>query len=107
MAGINSMAFEQDGVLQIVKELLAIARVAMPDAVYESDPRVHRALQLISAVSASATSHAQWDITAGLDAFLASDFAPKSRIDAVVLILRDWLTGHGYIEPPPVDEDRH
>lgn len=39
-----------------------------------------------------------WDITAGLDAFMASDKAPATRIEAVTLILRDWLIGHGYIE---------
>jgi len=41
-----------------------------------------------------------WDITLGLDAFMASDLAPPNRTEAVILILRDWLVGHGFLELP-------
>ncbi len=118
-------------------ELLAIAKVAMPDFLYDMDPRVQRALQLLTRLGDGATSRppsmnaapreemldlapsptlevlegmpgaeAPWDITQGLDAFMASPEAPGSRTEAVVLILREWLTSTGYIEDPP-GEDRH
>lgn len=132
------MAEYQDEVARSLTELLAIAKVAMPDFLFAIDPRVHRARQLIATreqlsagrppsvvpmplmemvdlspsptmadVDAMSGAEPPWDITAGLDAFMASDLAPPTRTEAVVLILRDWLIGHGYIERVPVDEDRH
>lgn len=116
-------------------ELLALAKVAMPDYLFAIDPRVHRARQLIatrSQVSGSrppsilATppmemvdqspptriedvdrmhgAEPPWDIAAGLDAFMGSDLAPETRTEAVELILRDWLIGHGYSDPSPEEE---
>lgn len=119
-------------------ELLAVAKMAMPDFIFETDPRVYRARQLlaefaqvsgtrppsivrepkpamvdlgppptIAEVERMPGAEPPWDITAGLDAFMASDLAPEIRTEAVVLILRDWLTGHGYMDLLPDDEDRH
>jgi hypothetical protein len=48
-----------------------------------------------------------WDITAGIDAFIASDLALDSRTEAVVFMLRDWLIGHGYNNPVPEPEETH
>ncbi len=48
-----------------------------------------------------------WDITAGLDAFLGSELAPETRTEAVVLMVRDWLIGHGYPEAPTAPEEAH
>lgn len=131
------MAEDQDEVVRSLTELLAIAKVAMPDFLFAIDPRVHRARQLIATkgqvsggrppsvlamprmemvdlsppptmADVDRMSAAEpWDITAGLDAFMASDLAPTTRTEAVVLILRDWLTGHGYLELTPDDEQRH
>jgi len=125
------MGGEQDEVVQSLTELLAIAKVSMPEFLFEIDPRVHRARQLIATRSQVASSRPPnvlatppmgmldlapaptlasipgaeppWDITAGLDAFMASDLAPATRTEAVVLILRDWLIGHGFLEPTPED----
>lgn len=58
----------------------------------------------MASVEAMPGGDAPWDITAGLDAFMASDLAPETRTEAVVLILRDWLVGHGFISPLPEDE---
>ncbi len=115
-------------------ELLAIAKVAMPDFLYDLDPRVQRALQLLARMGDLSSSRPPsvplspgdamldlapsptmatlegmpggeppWDITAGLDAFMASPEAPVSRTEAVTMILREWLVGSGYIEPMPDD----
>ena len=123
-----------DEVVRCLIELLALARVAMPDYLFAIDPRVHRARQLVATrtdISANrppstvsrgplemvdlaprptmATidgvpgAEPPWDITAGLDAFMASDLATASRSEAVTLILRDWLIGHGFIEQAPDD----
>jgi hypothetical protein len=48
-----------------------------------------------------------WDVTEGLDAFMGSAEAPSTRTEAVVLILREWLTANGYLELPATDERRH
>ena len=48
-----------------------------------------------------------WDITADIDAFMASDLALDSRTEAVIFMLRDWLIGHGYIDPTPEPEEAH
>lgn len=38
---------------------------------------------------------------------MGSDLAPATRTEAVVLIVRDWLIGHGYLEAPPEPEEAH
>lgn len=127
-----------DDVVRSLTELLALAKVAMPDFLFEIDPRVHRARQLIATRTQVASSRPPsilatppmemvdlvppptmadvdrmqgaeppWDITAGLDAFMASDFAPETRTEAVMLVLRDWLIGHGYLAAPPESEEEH
>jgi len=35
---------------------------------------------------------------------MASDLAPATRTEAVVLILREWLVAHGFLDPVPEDE---
>lgn len=42
------MAGEQDEVVRSLIELLAIAKVAMPDFLFAIDPRVRRARQLVA-----------------------------------------------------------
>jgi hypothetical protein len=115
-------------------ELLAIAEVAMPDFLYDIDPRVQRALRLLAVLERASpsrppsvarerpvemvdltpaphpgqpTAPTPWDITEGLDAFMESPEAPATRTEAVVLILREWLTANGYLELPPAEEQQH
>lgn len=127
------MGTEQDhAAAQSLAELLAVAKLWMPDLLFEIEPRVHRARQLVAALGQVSGNRAPsivtepadlivdlapppttedvermrgpeppWDITAGLDAFMGSDLAPGSRTEAVVLILREWLTGNGFIDLPP------
>ena len=121
-------------VIKSLIELLAIAKVAMPDFLYDIDPRVQNALRLLAALNTASPSRPPsvarkrpeemvdltpaphpgqpsapppWDITRGLDAFMASPEAPDTRTDAVVLILREWLTANGYLELPPADDQQH
>ena len=117
-------------VVRSLTELLAIARTAMPEYLYGQDSRVYRARQLIGTLAQVSVSgppptipvpmemmnfaepqmpsaKPPWDITAGLDAFMASDLAPATRTEAVMLILRDWLIGHGYLEASPGSEEPH
>jgi hypothetical protein len=91
-----------DQITRSLLELLAIAKVAMPDFLYDMDPRVQRALQLLArlcdrsdrppsiplapreemldlapepnlgALERLQGAEPPWDITAGLDAFMAS-----------------------------------
>lgn len=61
-----------------------------------ADPADPVARQVAAALDAISTPDPE--ITAGLDAFLAESFAPATRAAAIDHILRDWLTGHGYVE---------
>ena len=127
----------EDDVARSLTELLAIARTAMPDFLYAQDPRVYRARQLLGALAQVSVSRPPTvipvpiemvdftapqtlvqveqmqgaepllDITAGLDAFMASDLAPATRTEAELLILRDWLTRQGYLEAPPNADEAH
>lgn len=129
--GEDKLQVDEQQVVRSLTELLAIARVAMPDYLYAEDPRVQRARQLIGTLSQVSVgrpptiipaptsvpdlttpqtlveveqmpgAEPPWDITASLDAFMESDLAPATRTDSVVLILRDWLIGHGYMNPAP------
>jgi len=136
------MGTEQDnGVEQSLVELLAVAKLWMPDLLFEIEPRVHRARQLVATLgqvsgsrppsiiaelsdelpildlSPPATMESvermrgaeppPWDISAGIDAFMASDLALDNRTEAVIFMLRDWLIGHGYIDPAPEPEETH
>lgn len=120
-----------DQLTRSLLELLAIAKVAMPDFLYDIDPRVQRALQLLARLGDQSTgrppsiplapreemldlaaaptlqtlermqgAEPPWDITAGLDAFMASPEAPATRSEAVVIIMREWLTAAGYLDLP-------
>ncbi len=129
--GDKSMPDEQDEVVRSLVELLALVKAGMPDYLFAIDPCVQRARQLIATRSQVSSSRppsivalpstmvdqgppptiedvermpgaeAPWDIAAGLDAFMLSGRAPPTRAEAVSVIMRDWLVGHGYIEPPP------
>lgn len=48
------------------------------------------------------------DLEAGIDRYIADQpEPPPNRSEAIRLILRDWLIGHGYLENPPDREDAH
>lgn len=71
----------------------------------EADASDPAAREIIAALDAMPTG--DWDVAAALDAFLAEPDAPATRLDAIALILRDWLVGHGYLEPLAAPEDAH
>ena len=107
------MATEQEqAAAQALTDMLAVAKLWMPDLMFEIDPRVHAARQLVAGLNqvsgsrppaildladdlptidlATPTTLEQvdqmsgakpppWDITAGLDAFMASDLATPTR----------------------------
>jgi hypothetical protein len=58
-----------------------------------ADPVVR---QVVAALDAMPERDAE--IEAGLDAFQNELEAPTDRAEAIDHILRDWLTGHGYLE---------
>lgn len=135
------MATEQEkAAAQALTDMLAVAKLWMPDLMFEIDPRVHEARQLVATLNQVAGSRPPsvvsdlsdmpmidlsppatladvdrmsgaepppWDITVGLDAFMASELAPASRTEGVIFILRDWLVGHGYLPALPEPEDAH
>lgn len=124
---------------KVIRDLLTIAKVAMPEHLYEIDPRVRAGQSLLSMLNASrhrppsiardtggdipdlgeadpndpmthkvlaalsSVPDPDWDIAAALDAFMAEPDAPVTRPAAISLILRDWLVGHGYLDPAPDD----
>lgn len=61
-----------------------------------ADPADPVARQVAAALDAMPQRHAE--IEAGLDAYQKELGAPKDRLEAIDHILRDWLTGHGYLE---------
>jgi hypothetical protein len=90
-------------VRKVLVDLLRIARVAMPRHLQEQDTRLVAAEDLIAALD----DQSDPDIDEGLDLFLQEDFAPATRTEAILAILRDWLVAHGYLAPLPNMEDRH
>ena len=90
-------------VQKVVTDLLRIVRVAMPPHLQAQDIRIQAAEQLLAALDTEPDA----DITEGLDLFIEEDFAPATREEAVATILRDWLVGHGYLDPVPAIEDQH
>lgn len=90
-------------VRKVVTDLLRIARVAMPPDLQAQDARLAAAERLLAAIDAEPDA----DIAEGLDLFMQEDFAPATASGAIAAILRDWLVGHGYLEPVPAMEDRH
>lgn len=131
------MAGEDDAVVRSLTEMLALVKLAMPEYLFEIDPRVHRARQLIATLSEVSDGRppsilpepremvdlapvptiedvdrmpgatSPWDITAALDAFMAEPDAPATRTEAAIAILRDWFMAHGYLASEPPEEDRH
>lgn len=128
------MQTRNQDVIKALIELLAIAKVAMPDFLYDIDPRVQAALRLLAEIEHPSHSRppdlrreppiemvditppphpgpaappTPWDISEGLDAFMGSPEAPLTRSGAVVLILREWLTANGHLQPPPATEQQH
>lgn len=90
-------------VQKVVADLLRIVRVAMPPHLQAQDIRIQAAEQLLAGLGTEPDA----DIAEGLDLFIEEDFAPATREEAVATILRDWLVGHGYLDPVPAIEDRH
>ena len=45
------------------------------------------------------------DIRGALDQFIAEEFPGIARSDAVLIVLREWAIAHGYLQPPPEQED--
>lgn len=118
-------------VARVLGDLLKVVKVAMPPEFFAVDPRVIRARELLARLSQVSESRPPsvirssadalvelafsdtplemlqgepeptWDVTLGIDRFMASREAPGKRSDAVVLMLREWLTANGYLELPP------
>ena len=88
---------------KVLVDLLRIARVAMPPHLQAQDTRLRAANELLASLEAGPDP----DIAEGLDLFLREDFAPATRDEAIAVILRDWLVGHGYMLPMPAIGDRH
>jgi len=61
-----------------------------------ADPADPVARQVAAALDA--ISSPDPEVAAGLDAYLAEPIAPTTKAAAIDHILRDWLTGHGYLE---------
>lgn len=97
------MPTDSSYVRKVIFDLLRIARVAMPPHLQAQDIRLVAAEELIAALEAEPDA----DLAEGLDLFLQEDFAPATRSEAISAILRDWLVGHGYLQPVPALEDRH
>ncbi len=97
------MSLDNSEVRKVLVDLLRIARVAMPPHLQAQDIRLIAAEQMIAALDAEPDA----DIVEGLNLFLQEDFAPASRSEAIAAILRDWLVGHGYLQPAPAIEERH
>lgn len=128
-------------IAKIVRDLLVIAKVAMPAHVYEQDRRVQSGQTLLDALNASqhrppsvskepfapfigeADPLDPWaqhilnglnafplrdiEVSKGIDAFLAEEASPTTQPEAIEHILRDWLTGHGYIEHRASEDPFH
>ncbi|HEV2517928.1 MAG TPA: hypothetical protein VGV07_21935 [Devosia sp.] len=99
----GGMSLDNSEVRKVLVDLLRIARVAMPPHLQAQDIRLIAAEQMIAALDAEPDA----DIVEGLNLFLQEDFAPASRSEAIAAILRDWLVGHGYLQPAPAIEERH
>ena len=87
----------------VLVDLLRIVRVAMPPHLQAQDIRLRAAEELLASLEAEPDA----DIAEGLDLYMREDFAPATRDEAVSAILRDWLVGHGYLQPAPAAEDLH
>jgi hypothetical protein len=119
---------------KIIRELLRIAKVAMPPDLYHQVPRVLTAMAALKEMESSPTAARPPNITGRLPSLnpgsdKALEMSPKgvsfvfdipwdlaeplaqaqedhSRLDLeeiTHLVLRDWLTGHGYLPPGPED----
>jgi len=119
-----------DEIATVLNDLLKVVKVAMPADLFSVDPRVLKARQLLAMLRQvsdhrppgligsstdsllvafadtpldllSAQPEARWDITPGIDRFMASGLAPSDRREAVEQIIREWLTANGYLELAP------
>ncbi len=68
----------------------------------EADPADPVARDVLAKLNASPSP--DFEVAAGLDAFLAETGAPATRPAAIEHILRDWLIGHGYIAHRSADD---
>ena len=77
----------------------------MPAYLYEQDTRVIVAQRLLARLLSGATEDALplpvWDITDGIDRFMSTAGAPRTRSDAVAQMVREWLISNGYLDLPP------
>lgn len=97
---------EHAAVAQVLEGLLTIAKVAMPAYLYDQDIRVVSARRMLDQISCSAiVPTPTWDVTRGIDRFMASSGAPGTRSGAVLLMVREWLTVNGYLEFPADDQN--
>lgn len=116
---------------RVLGDLLKVVKVAMPPELFAVDPRIIRARKLLAELSEissgrppstirssagelvelafsdvpldllTAEPEPQWDITLGIDRFMASGLAPVDRREAVEQIIREWLSANGYLQLPP------
>lgn len=103
LAREQRMPSDSAHIRKVLRDLLRIAKAAMPPHLQAQDIRLVAAEQLLADLEAEPDA----DITEGLDLFLREDFAPATIPEAISAILRDWLIGHGYLRPVPAIEDRH
>lgn len=109
-------------IVSALRDLLRIAKVAMPDNLYAIDPRIQKATELLANLervealdqstplqmaALDSLPSGDWDVSAALDNFMLETDAPATRPQAINLILRDWLVGHGYLEPTPDRDTAH
>ncbi len=96
---------ERSEVTRSLRDLLTIAKVAMPAHLYEQDTRVIIAQRLLAKLQSSTTESTLplpvWDITDGIDRFMSTADAPGTRSDAVAQMVREWLISNGYLDLPP------
>lgn len=97
---------ERAAVAQALEGLLMIAKVAMPAYLYDQDIRVVSATKMLDQIKCSTmVPTPTWEVTRGIDRFMASTGAPRTRSEAVILMVRGWLTANGYLELPPEEQN--
>lgn len=97
------MPVDSSHIRRVITDLLRVARVAMPPHLQAQDIRLVAAEELLASLDAEPDT----DIAEGLGLFMQEDYAPATKSEAISAILRDWLVGHGYLQPVPAMEDRH
>jgi hypothetical protein len=131
MASHDCLLLEKEAVARIVEDLIRIAKVAMPPKLFDEDPRVKKAQALLVSLGRpsppgrapntgpdeleailgaivdirpvdASTIVLDWDLVEGI--LRARDHGlPTDDSAPLNTIVRDWLIGHGYLDPPPDD----